>query len=174
MRRRLYFVLPDTRSAEKIEDELLLARVDDHHIHFHSTFENSLGKLPKASVLQKTDLFHAMAVGLVAGGLTGTTIGLLMFLNPSWTAGLGNVPAMGMILGLSVGGAIFGCWVSGMIGISCPSARLRAFKKAIDEGNILLMVDVPKERVGEVTELIRSHHPEADIKGMEATIPAFP
>ncbi len=174
MRRRLYFILPDTKTAEKIEDELLLARVDNSHIHFHSTFENSLGNLPKASILQKTDLFHAMAVGLVAGGLTGTMVGFLLFLNPAWATGLGNVPMLGMILGLSVGGAIFGCWVSGMIGISCPSARLRAFKKAIDQGNILLMVDVPKERVGEITHLIKSHHPEADVKGIEATIPAFP
>lgn len=174
MRRRLYFVLPDTSTAEKIEDELLLARVDNNHIHFHSTFERSLGKLPKASVLQKTDLFHAMAVGLVAGGLTGIIVGFLILLNPSWITGLGNVPILGMILGLSVGGAIFGCWVSGMIGISCPSARLKTFKKAIDQGNILLMVDVPKERVGEITELIKSHHPETDVKGIEATIPAFP
>jgi hypothetical protein len=174
MRRRLYFILPNTSIAEKIEDELLLARVDNNHIHFHSTFESGLGRLPQASVLQKTDLFRSMAVGLVVGGLTGAVVGFLLYLNPSWATGLGNMPILGLILGLSIVGAIFGCWVSGMIGISCPSARLKAFKKAIDRGNILLMVDVPKERVEEITDLIKSHHPEADAKGIEATIPAFP
>jgi hypothetical protein len=174
MRRRLYFILPDTTVSEKVEDELLLARIDEGHMHFHSASDSTLGRLPKASVLQKTDFYHAMSVGLVAGGLTGGVIGLLLLLNPAWGAGLGNASTLGMILGLSVGGAVFGCWVSGMIGISCPSTRLRAFQKAIDQGNILLMVDVPKERVNEITQLIKSHHPEADVKGIEATIPAFP
>lgn len=174
MRRRLYFILPNTTVSEKIEDELLLARIDEGHIHFHSSSDSSMGKLHKASVLQKTDFYHAIAVGLVAGGLTGSVIGLLLLMNPSWGAGLGNASTLGMILGLSVGGAIFGCWVSGMIGISCPSTRLRAFQKAIDQGNILLMVDVPKERVDEITHLIKTHHPEAAVKGIEATIPAFP
>ncbi|MEN8129254.1 MAG: DUF1269 domain-containing protein [Pseudomonadota bacterium] len=174
MRRRLYFILPDTKMAENVEDELLLARIDAGHMHFLSTVESTLGRLPKASILQKTDLAHAMALGLVVGGLTGIVLGLLLLFNPAWGAGLGSVSAFGMILGLSVGGAIFGCWVSGMIGVSCPSVRLRAFKKQIEQGDILLMVDVHKERVEEITRLIKSHHPEADVKGVEATIPAFP
>jgi len=33
MRRRLYFMVPDTRSARQIRDELLLARIEDGHIH---------------------------------------------------------------------------------------------------------------------------------------------
>lgn len=173
MRRRLYFILPDTKTAETIEDELLLARIDEGHIHFHSTFETHLGdKLPKASILQKTDLIHAMTVGLVAGGLTGTVVGFLVYLQ--WGSGAAFVPSLGVVTALSIIGAIFGCWAAGMIGISCPNSRLKAFKQAIDDGNILLMVDVPKERVDEITRLIKSHHPEADVKGIEATIPAFP
>ena len=34
MRRRLYFILPDLETAQKVEQELLLAHIDDHHIHF--------------------------------------------------------------------------------------------------------------------------------------------
>jgi hypothetical protein len=36
------------------------------------------------------------------------------------------------------------------------------------------MVDVPKERVDEITALIKSHHPEAEIRGVDTRIPAFP
>lgn len=173
MRRRLYFILPDAKTAEKIEDELLLARIDEGHIHFHTTMETRLGsRLPKANVLQKTDLLHSMGVGLVAGGLTGTTIGVLMYFQ--WAPGGVALPSLGLVTVLSVVGAIFGCWVAGMIGISCPNTRLSPFKKSIDDGNILLMVDVPKDRVMEINQLIKSHHPEADSKGIEATIPAFP
>jgi hypothetical protein len=34
MRRRLYFVLPDLESARRTADDLLLARVEDRHMHF--------------------------------------------------------------------------------------------------------------------------------------------
>ncbi len=170
MRRRLYFILPDGKMAEKVEQELLLSKIDDSHIHFHSTIEANLGELPKANLFQKTDLVHGMGVGLVAGGLTGTVVGFIVYLLPELGVALGHAP----ILGLAILGAIFGTWVSGMIAVSCPNSRLKSFQKSIDQGQILLMVDVPKERVSEINEMIRSHHPKADQKGIEPTIPAFP
>jgi hypothetical protein len=36
MRRKLYFVLPDVKSAQGIMDELLLSRIEARHIHFHA------------------------------------------------------------------------------------------------------------------------------------------
>jgi hypothetical protein len=61
-----------------------------------------------------------------------------------------------------------------MIGISAPSSRLTEFEEAIKEGSLLMMVDVPKTRVNEITDLIKQHHPEAVIEGTEPVIPAFP
>ena len=37
-----------------------------------------------------------------------------------------------------------------------------------------MMVDVPTDRVDEIEELVKKHHPEAEIEGTEPTIPAFP
>lgn len=170
MRRRLYFMLPDINTAKKIEEELLLAHIDDHHMHFLATMDTKLGDLPKANVLQRTDLLHGMFVGSVAGGLTGAAVGTLLYLYPAFGASLG----MGPILGLAIAGIIFGSWASGMIAISTPNSRLKAFHQMINKGNILLMVDAPKERVDEITRMIKQHHPEADDKGIEAHIPAFP
>jgi hypothetical protein len=61
-----------------------------------------------------------------------------------------------------------------MIGISAPSSRLKDFETAIAKGELLMMVDVPKVRVDEITTLVRQHHPEAVIEGTEPVIPAFP
>jgi len=36
------------------------------------------------------------------------------------------------------------------------------------------MVDVAKSRVEDITDLVKSHHPEAQIEGTEPVIPAFP
>ncbi len=170
MRRRLYFVLPNTQVAEIIEEELLLARIDESHIHFLAREDIPLGKLHCANLLQKSDLLHGMVVGLVAGGVTGTISGLLLYLNPE----LGSFLGMGMILVLAIAGSIIGVWASGMIGISMPNTRLKVFSRNIQEGHVLLMVDVPKARVSEICDLIKQHHPEVDDRGIEATIPAFP
>ena len=83
---------------------------------------------------------------------------------------------VGVVVGLLIGlaGAGVGAWVSSMIGISTPSSRLTEFEKAIEAGPLLMMVDVPKDRVDDITTLVRSHHPEAHIEGTEPVIPAFP
>lgn len=170
MRRRLYFMLPDIDVAKKLERELLLAHIDDSHIHFHATLDARIAELPKANLLQRTDLLHGMFVGLVVGAVVGAALGYLLYLYPAFGDSLG----MGPILGLAIAGAVFGSWASGMVAISIPNSRLKGFQNAIDKGQILLMVDVPKERVVEVGEMIRSHYPEADGKGVESHMPAFP
>jgi len=72
-----------------------------------------------------------------------------------------------------IGGG-FGAWAASMIGVSTPSGRLRRFEGAIEQGQILLMVDVPASRVKEIEELLGASHPEAKFEGEEPNIPAFP
>jgi len=170
MRRRLYFVLPNLESAETIERELLLAKIDDHHIHFLAKDGVNLGTLHVANLLQRSDLVHGMGIGLVAGGITGALVGLLVSMSPEMGAAVG----MGGVLVLAILGALVGTWASGMIAISIPNTRLKRFQAAIDRGEILLMVDVPVRRVSEVRDLIRLHHPEAQSRGQDTQIPAFP
>ena len=50
----------------------------------------------------------------------------------------------------------------------------RVSQDAIQKGELLMMVDVPKTRVDEIDALVKKHHPEAEIEGTEPTIPAFP
>jgi hypothetical protein len=61
-----------------------------------------------------------------------------------------------------------------MIGVSVPSSRLNEFENSIKQGKLLMMVDVPKARVDDITDLVKQHHPEAIIEGAEPVIPAFP
>jgi hypothetical protein len=170
MRRRLYFVLPDIESAESIEKELLLAKIDDPHIHFLARDGINLGRLHVANLLQRSDLLHGVGIGLITGGITGALAGMALSFYPQWGQSIG----MGGILVLAVVCAMIGSWVSGMIAVSIPNTHLRRFQPAIDRGEILLMVDVPVRRLKEIRELIAAHHPEATARGQEAHIPAFP
>jgi len=170
MRRRLYFILPDRASAESIEKELLLARIDDHHIHFMARDGMDLGNLSRANLLQRSDIVHGTELGLMTGGLTGTLAGLGLYLFPRLSEAIG----MGAVLILAVLGALVGAWAAGMIGASIPNSRLKNFRRSLESGHVLLMVDVPPGRIKEVRELILGHHPEAASGGLETQLPAFP
>jgi hypothetical protein len=170
MRRRLYFVLPDLGSAIQTANDLLLARVEDRHMHFLAKRGMSLGQLHEADFFQKSDLRHSMQVGFILGGCLGFLVGIYIYLTPPEGANLQLVT----ILIATVVGALFGAWTSSMIGISTPNTALKRFEGEIGEGRVLLMVDVPKDRVEEIQELVHRSHPEASDHGLEPTIPAFP
>lgn len=170
MRLRMYVTLPDTSSAKKLADDLLLARIEDKHMHFLARRGTDLGELHEASYLQKTDAVHGAAVGLVVGGLLGIFLGLFLVYFPPSGAAIQLVT----VLITAVVGAAFGAWVSTMVGLQVPNSRLKNFDPDIQEGKVLLMLDVPSGRYEEVRAIIARTHPEAANRGQEPTVPAFP
>ena len=54
-----------------------------------------------------------------------------------------------------------------MIGISAPNRRLQRFAAQIEEGRILLAVDVPVARAREIEARLQVLHPEARLQGSE-------
>lgn len=170
MRRRLYFLLPEVNTARQVVDELLLARISDNHIHVLAREDIRLDDLPEANLLQKSDLVHGLETGLAVGGATGILAGLAAMAFPPTGLAIGG----GTVLVCALAGALIGAWVAGMIGTDVPNSQLREFHAAVERGQILMMVDVAKDQVEEVTRMIKRHHPEADMHGIEPTIPAFP
>ena len=170
MRRRLYFLLPNVARARQTVDELLLARIDDHHIHVLAKDGTNMSDLPEANILQKSDLIHGMELGLTLGGVTGILAGIVAVMFPPAGIVLGGWT----VLVCALAGALMGAWASGMIGTDMPNSQLKDFHAAVEEGQILMMIDVPKGKVDDVTKMIKQHHPEADMHGIEPTIPAFP
>jgi hypothetical protein len=167
MRKRMYFLLPDVKRAKGVFRELLLARIEEKHVRVLAKDGTPIGDLPEASLLQKTDTLHGAGLGLIIGGGTGALAGaVVMFFPPS-----GLATGLGMVLAMALLGAVMGVWAAGMIGSSTPSTHLEAFDKEIQRGKVLMIVDVPSARVGDVTRMIREHHPEADMRGMDPTYP---
>jgi hypothetical protein len=169
MRRRLYFLLPDLRSATQTANDLLLARVEDRYMHFLAKRGTPLGGLHEASFLQKSDAVHGAQLGLVIGGLVGFLIGVYIYLTPPDGVALELVTA----LVSTVIGAILGAWMASLVASSVPNSRLRSFQSELDAGKILLMLDAPPSRIEELKSLVNTRHPEA-ARGIEATSPAFP
>jgi len=166
----MYVTLPDLASAKQLANDLLLARIEDRHMHFLARRGTDLGELHEASYLQKTDTVHGALTGLVIGGIAGVVAGTLLV----------NFPPGGITLDLvavliaAVLGAGFGVWVASMVGLQVPNSRLKAFEHDIEEGKILLMLDVPSSKYEDVRAVIARTHPEAADRGSEPTVPAFP
>ena len=170
MRLRMYVTLPDLDSARKTANDLLLARIEDRHMHFLARRGTSLGELREASYLEKTDAVHAAFVGLVLGGVLGALIGAFLVNFPP----RGLSPQLVAVLIAALVGAGLGMWISSMVGLQVPNSRLKGFEQEIADGKILLMLDVPAGRYEEVRAIIARNHPEAVDHGNEPTVPAFP
>lgn len=171
MRRRIYWLLPDLASAVQTEKDLLLARVSWQQMHFVGREDADMSELHTANVLQTSDVVRSAQAGLVIGGAAGAVFGVgAAFYFPIG----GEAPQWGMAAVLALLGALLGAWASSMIGISTPSYRLRRFEPAIEQGQFLLMVDVPRSRVEEIESRLQALHPEARFEGIEPNTPAFP
>ena len=171
MHRRIYWLLPDLESARRTMDDLLLARIEYRQMHFVGREGADMTGLHVANVLQTSDVVRAAEMGLIIGAGVGALLGALAAVHYPI---VGDEPQWGVAAALAVAGGLFGTWTSTMIGVSTPSKRLARFQPQIEQGQILLMVDVPMWRVEAVEARLRAQHPEAHLEGTEPDIPAFP
>ncbi|MDO8437712.1 MAG: DUF1269 domain-containing protein [Nitrosomonadaceae bacterium] len=168
--RRIYFLVPDIATTKRIVDELLLARIEERHIHVIAKRGTPLEDLPEANLLQKSDFIPAVEHGLALGGSAGILAGLVAIALPVTAP----VIAGGVLLASTLAGAGVGAWAGGMVGMSVGNTRIKQFEDAIEAGELLVLADVPKDRVDEIEARVKLHLPQAQIEGTEPEIPAFP
>jgi hypothetical protein len=162
--------MPDLASARRMMDDLLLARVEYRHIHFLSRRGAPMQGLHEANLLQKTDIVHGVRLGTTLGAALGCVVGALL----AWFPPTDGVPQLVVVVVATGTGAAFGAWASSMAAAAVPNSRLKRFAAELDQGKILLMVDVPLYQVDEIHALASRVHPEALDAGVEPRIPAFP
>ena len=170
MKRRLYFLLPDVESATRTANDLLLARVEDRHMHFLARRGTDLGELHEASYLIKTDLMRGAGIGLFFGVLGGVVLGYLIVNHPPE----GTHPGLAAALIAAIVGALLGVWMGSMAATAVPNSRLKQFGQDIDRGKVLMIVDVPYEKVDRIRDIVAARHPEVVATSQETRYPAFP
>ena len=163
--RRIYFLSPDIGITHKIVAELQAEGINDQHIHILAKRDTPLKGLHEAGVTIKTDFIPAVERGLALGGSAGFLFGL-MALRFS-----GFVIAGGPLLGIILASATIASLASGLIGMGLANTRLTKFASAIEAGELLVLVDIPKERIETITQLIVTHHPEVEFEGLEPILP---
>ena len=170
MKRRLYFLLPDVASATRTANDLLLARVEDRHMHFLAKRGTDLGELHEAGYLFKTDLVRGAGFGLVLGVLGGVVLGSLIVNYPPE----GTHPGLGAAVIATLIGAALGVWMGSMAAVAVPNSRLKSFNEEIARGKVLLILDVPYREVDRMRGVVASRHPEVVLSAQETRYPAFP
>lgn len=168
--RRIYFLVPDVPTARRVVEDLLLARIGERHLHVIARRGTPLEDLPEASLLQKTDFVPAVQRGALLGWSIGLLAGLVAVAVPT----VGPVIAGGAVLGTSFAGAGVGALASGLVGMGIGNSRIRQFEAAIEAGHVLVLADVPRDRVEELEARVRAHVPGLEIERTEPHIPAFP
>jgi len=163
--RRIYFLVPNIAITHNIVKELQAEGIEDRHIHILAKRDTPLEGLPEAGMSIKTDFLPAVERGVALGGTTGLLAGLI---------GLrfaGFAIAGGPLLGIIMAGATIGSLMGGLAGMNSGNSRLKQFEQAIEQGELLVLVDIPRERIEAIRKLVIKHHPEAEFEGIE---PIFP
>ncbi len=163
--RRIYFLVPNIAITHKIVEELQAEGIEDRHIHILAKRDTPLEGLPEAGISIKTDFLPAVERGVALGGSTGLLAGLI---------GLrfaGFAIAGGPLLGIIMAGATIGSLMGGLAGMNSGNSRLRQFEEAIEKGELLVLIDIPKDRIEAIRKLVIKHHPEAEFEGIEPILP---
>jgi len=162
--KRLYFLVPNIETASLVSKQLQEKGVPESNIYTigkeHHKFKAA--NLHHAGILQTTDFLRAFIRGVLIGGLAGALAGILAVFYLPRDLELGH----GTVIAFAVFGLGFGSWVSTLIGVSVIKPNIVKFEKALDEGNLLMLVDIPKVKEEEIISLIKVYHPEAIVEGV--------
>ncbi len=158
--RRVHVLLPTEDSCRALVEELQADGVPQSHLHAIAGLTHELKDLPEAGIWQRTELAHAIELGMGLGGIAGFLGGLLVVAFPP--AGI-LLSGGALLAGTTATGAGFGAIVSAVLGSHEHNHKLDSFRRALAEGQILLMVDVPRHQEAAVKAAILKHHPEAEI-----------
>ena len=158
--RRLNFLIPDTELTRTVVTELQQFGVPRSNLHVIAAITRNLRGLPTATIWQKTELARGLVIGVLMGGLAGLLGGLLVVAFPP-----GGVPLGAEALAIGGGaGAAVGAAMLGLMKGNEHNRDIDEYKKEIENGEILLMVDVPRAEVDSTIDNILQHHPDALIK----------
>lgn len=166
MYRRLYFLIPDVKYAERLVKRLVENGVTKVNIHSIARQGVDISKLPKSSHLQRDDAANRAEDWLWNANLVlffialAVALTLIMYQFPFWAL----IPVFIMLVSFFVGFKFAS---------QVPNAHINELRSAIRHGEILLLVDVPKQRVREIETLISHAHPEVATGGIGWSLPAL-
>ena len=157
--KRLCLVAKNIEMAKRLVQHLEHEGVQSSHVHVLGKHVEEITEdehLRNASIFQTTNILSALKAGLVLSlALIALIFCVFYFSMPQ-----GIHFTTKTILAVIVAGFAFGLWSSSMIGLGVPSKVVDKTKKLVEEGNFIVMADIPKERVQAMKEHLKEAFPE--------------
>ena len=165
MLRRLFFLFPDEQHAQRVVDQLAGRDIPIQRIHTIAP-NVKLKTLPQATLRQKNDTAFLIERFLWATNLAVFMLALMA---------LGTTLVLGEIIWamVSIGVMAVTFILGGQFVIHVPNVHLTEFTDALSHGEILLMIDVPINRVAEIEDFVHHKYPEAVVGGVSWSVDAF-
>jgi cobalamin biosynthesis protein CobD/CbiB len=165
-KRRLYFLFPDTATAQRAVADLAALGAERVRIHALAHPRVDLSGLPAASERQRRDALaqierrvwgcNLLVFALAFAGLITAAV---------FESLVGALAALAVMLACFAGGAWFA--------LRLPDTHLNEFRAALGHGEILLLVDVARDDVAGIEDLMQRLHPESIPGGSSWTLDAF-
>lgn len=164
--RKLWVVLPNRASCERLVNELELFGIPERQMHVLASLGQDLRGLPEADVWQKTELARGVEWGIGLGGVAGLLGALLALRFPPAGLSLG----LGSVILATLGGGGVGALVNALLGVHRHSHWLDDFRKEIAAGRLLLLIDLSGGQVAPVRERILELDPQVRLGVLKPTI----
>lgn len=140
MKRRAVFSAPDMGTIRHAMTAARKAGVQDGDISLIARSDISLEEITEDRKVVEGDFYPAAVKGAFGGGAAGLLAGLAAVV----FAPIGITVAG--VVGLGLAGASLGTWATALAGSAVADPVRRQFEDVIEQGKILLVIDVEQER----------------------------
>lgn len=160
IKRRLYFLLPDSEHTKVVVNDLLNADIDKRQIHAIAGHGVDPDRLPVETKRLSPDNGARIESILWSGSLVLFFIALISFivLLMSQTGGYWWLIPVSIMMLTFVAGRVFVTRI--------PNVHLAEFQDAMRHHEILLIIDLPYRQILEIEDLVHKLHPEAIVSGV--------
>lgn len=135
MKHRHVFLAPDLQQAYAAIDAMRQGGVADDDISLVARSDIEIDRIPNRRKEADTDFMPAALRGVLFGGLLGAVVGTVaIFVAPAHFNWAG-------VAVMAICGALVGAWASSLVGSALPDPVRRQFKREIEAGRILLVLD---------------------------------
>lgn len=154
MKRRLYYLLPDSSDAEKLVNELAGSVISKQDIHAVAKDKLRLNNIDDIQASNENDRDY-----IVEWFLWRINLALFFVALMALVAILIWNPGIWLTLPLTI---MMGTFVSGLLFVlRMPNVHMNEFRTALQHGEVLLMIDVSAADIKHVDQLVHRKHPEA-------------
>jgi len=165
MLRRLFFLFPDEPHAQRAVNQLVSLDIPKRRIH--AIAQNvELKTLPQATQRQKNDTAFRIERFLWSSNLVVFLLALIALV-VALVAGefIWSMICLAIMAVTFIAGEQFA--------VRVPNVHLTEFTDALSHGEILLMIDVPSNRVAYIEGFVHHNYPEAAVGGVSWSVESF-